>query len=113
MKASVIVMDTLDDRREVLTILLRGLRPAERVDFLDFAIGKARALHPQALARAKADRVKMQPLVDAAIRGDRVADLLLANEVFADLAYLSHQWGVDYRSLVTDLERWARGPRHV
>jgi len=111
-KPSVIVLDTLDDRRETYNLILRGLTPRQRVDFLDRVLDFARVQRPDVavLSGAKADRAKMLPMVLAAMRGDAVANSLLANEIYADIVGLCHQWQIDFNAVVVELEQWVRRP---
>lgn len=111
-RPTVLTLDTRDDRAQVRDAL-RHLRPAERVDFLDWSLDLARDLlagHPNlfALAAARADRPRMAPAVLAAELGDREADARLTREVFADLCQLAHQWGVEFLPLLLELENWAK-----
>lgn len=112
-RPSVLVMDTADDRKEAYTALLRHLPPARRADFLDWVCAFAKLTHPRGhlppLSQLGPDYPAMAPKVLAASRGDAVADALLANEVYADVAGICHQWGTDFRSVCEELEQWARG----
>lgn len=107
-------MDNLDDRRETWGLLC-ALTPPLRVDFLDWVLSFARRQRPTVgvLTGAKADRTKMLPMVRAAIQRDVVADILLANEIYADIVGLCHQWQLDFRAIVTELEQWTRRPADV
>lgn len=111
MRPTVLTHDSLDNRRQCFTAVLRGLTPSHRLDFLDWCIAFARATvpNPQMLAKAKADRVKMRPLTEAAERRDEVADLRHANEIYADVAVLAHHWGAEWLPMVLELEHRASG----
>ncbi len=106
-------MDNRDDRREVWTALIRGLNPIRRVDFLDWCCELLRATGTSALkvmaANARADRDKMRNIVKRAWLGDAVADMILTNEIYADVVGLCHQWGLDYGIIANELESWAKG----
>lgn len=112
-RATVLTLDTLDDRREVWTALIRGLTPVQRCDFLDWCCELLRATSPpsvQHIARhAKANRVQMRNMIRLATQGDAVADAVLTNEIYADIAGLCHQWGLDYLTVARELESWAKG----
>jgi len=108
MKPTVLTHDSLDNRRQAFTAILRGLSPARRLDFLDWCIAFARATtRNKMLINAKADRAKMQPIIEAASRRDDTADLLLANEIYCDINTLAHQFGAEWLPMVLELEVWA------
>lgn len=112
-KPTILTQDNLDTRREVLTTLLRHLAPPARVDFLDWVCAFAKLTHPHGhkppLSQLGPDYPAMAAKVHAALRGDAVADLFLANEVYSDLAGICHQWGTDFGAVLVELESWAKG----
>lgn len=113
MKPSVLLYDTLDDRREVVTLLLRGLPPAAILDFLDWAIQFARGTcdQPMLLQNASADRQKMAERLRLAERGIDHARFSLAYEVYTDLGSLAHHFGMNWLAVIEELEQWAGGRR--
>lgn len=107
---TVLTLDSLDNRRQVFTALIRGLTPARRLDYLDWACEFARLTVASPLLReAKADRRKMLPLTRAATMGDDVANLRHANECYTDIATLAHHFGVEWLPLIEELESLAMG----
>ena len=112
-KPAVILMDNRDDRREVWTALIRGLDPIRRVDFLDWCCNLLRATTTGPsfvmIQNARADREKMYLLVRAAWRGDAAADMILTNQIYADITGLGHQWGLCLATVAVELESWAKG----
>ncbi|HYH66392.1 MAG TPA: hypothetical protein VD866_16990 [Urbifossiella sp.] len=100
-KPSLLVMDTLSDRRDIWHLLNR-LPPKGRVQFVGWC----------------ADRITtnagMRPvprydreLLDLAYR-DNSADLRVTNAAYADLLNLSAQWGLDLAAASVELEQWVR-----
>lgn len=112
-RPAILTMDNLDTRREVWVMLLRHLPPLKRVDFLDWCCAHLRATAAPAnatmLRHLRADRSKMRFMVALAVKGDKVADAMLANEIYADVACLCHQWSLDFARVALELEQWAKG----
>ena len=111
MKPTVLTLDSLDNRRQAFTAVLRGLTPTQRLDYLDFCCDFARLTNPlqPMLARVKCDRQKRRPLTEAAERKDEAADLQHANEIYVDVATLAHHWNVEWLPMVLELEHRACG----
>lgn len=114
MKPTVLLHDTRDDRRQAHTALLRGLSPSRCVAFLDWTLSFARAVLPpngkaKLLANAVADRTKMADKIREAERGCPTARLLLANEIYGNIAVLSHHFDLEWLPVVEELEKWAKG----
>lgn len=112
MKAEVVRLDTLDDRREVATSLLHSLTPDDRVAFLEWVCRFAWLTCPAisaVMSYVRPDYWAMIPVLYASRRGDRAANVALCNAVWTDLFHLSHQHGVDYLACLVELENWAKG----
>ncbi|VTT96582.1 unnamed protein product [Gemmataceae bacterium] len=98
---SLLTLDTLDDRRELHTLLAR-LSPRARVSFLAWCCGQVTGrVRPVASAR-------MGSTVGAAYRCGR-ADDRLTNEVYGDLLSLAANYGFDLAAAAAELERRVRG----
>ena len=103
MDSTLLVMDTLDDRREIWALLHR-LSPAARVRFLAWACS--------AVPGVRGNRPLPQPvpeMVRDAMRCERGNDRL-TNSVFWDVICLSSQWGLDLRFAAEQLERLVKRP---
>lgn len=100
---SVRLLDTLDDRREIHTLLGR-LSPRERVAFLGWCCERAKGK-----CRPKPSR-KMDPRIRDAMRDDG-ADERLTLEMYYDFWVLVHQYEVDSVAAAKELERRCRGKK--
>lgn len=97
-RPSILVLDTLDDRRE-LWCLLHRLSPRRRVSFLADCCDRVR--RPDGAGPVASRR--MAPAVALAYRCGR-ADDRLTTEVYGDLLVLACQWGLDLAAAAAALE---------
>lgn len=98
---SLLSLDTLDDRRELHTLLCK-LSPRARVSFLAWCCSQVNGkLRPVASAR-------MGETVDLAYRCGR-ADDRLTNEIYGDLLSLAANYRFDLGAAAVELERRVRG----
>ena len=105
MKHSLLVLDTLDDRREIWH-LLHKLPPSRRIEFMDWCC--ANVSGPNGM-RPTPSRLRMAETIRMAYRCDR-ADERLTNELYIDVLMLSSQWNLDLGRAAVELERWVRRP---
>lgn len=105
-KPSLLVLDTLDDRREIWSLLHR-LSPRDRVRFLGWCCSQVAA---PGSTRPTPSLLRMGEVIGMADRCDR-ADDRLTNEVYGDVLVLASQWGLDLGRAAVVLERRARGRR--
>ena len=103
MKPSILTFDTLDDRRELHT-LLGNLCPENRVLFLARCCLRTPGTTIRPNMRTMGVRL-------AAASTDPQADMELTNEVYADLLILSSQWGLPLFPTACDLEDIVRRPQ--
>lgn len=104
MKSSLLLLDTLDDRREIHSLLHR-LSPRDRVRFL------ARCCRRVTDARGYGPRVslwRMRERIDASYRCGK-ADDGLTNECYGDILVMAASWGLDLLAVAAELEQVARG----
>lgn len=95
------LLDTLDDRREIHT-LLGKLSPRKRVAFLDWCCKRAKGrCRPTPSWR-------MAPRISEAMKDDD-ADERLTLELYYDFWVLVHQYEVDALEAAKELERRCRG----
>lgn len=106
MTPPLLLLDTRDDRRE-LVVLLAKLSPAARVAFLGWCC--SRCAGPNG-TRPAPSVLRMGETIKMAYRCDR-ADNRLVNEVYADLLLLASQWGLDLAAAAAELERRVRQVR--
>ena len=99
---SLITFDTVDDRRELWSLLHR-LSPRARVSFLAWCCTKVR----RADGNGPVASSRMCETVEGAYRCDRF-DLRLTNECFMDCLMLTAQWGLDLATAAVELERRVR-----
>lgn len=102
-KPSLLVLDTLDDRREIHSLLHR-LPPPARVRFLAWACA--------VVPGVRGNRPLPQPMpemVRDAVRCGR-GDDRLTNSVYFDVLVLAAQWELDLRFAAEQLERLVRRP---
>ena len=97
--ASLLTLDTLDDRREVWHLLHR-LSPRRRVSFLAWAC--ERCTGPRGAKPVASHR--MAGTIEQAYRCDG-ADLRLTNEVYGDLLALAANYRFDLGAAAVELER--------
>lgn len=103
-----IVLDTLDDRREIWHLLHR-LHPYRRIRFLAWCCrlaarsGNGRGGQPVVSHR-------MESRVDAAVRDD-AQDYVLTHEIYTDFWCLVHQYGMDESVAAGELASLARERR--
>ncbi len=101
MKPTYLVLDTLDDRREIHGLLAR-LPPAERVRFLERCCKRVPA---DGAGRLPVPSVRaMRDTADAARRCER-SNERLTTEVYADLLSLAANYRADLAKFAVDLER--------
>lgn len=104
-KPNLLVIDTLDDRREI-HLLLAKLNPRRRVLFLQWCCSRAHlAGAPEARPHLSLDFA--QKIRDA-YRCDRGDDRLTAT-IYLDLLALGAQYVFDLPAAVVELERWSKG----
>lgn len=111
-KPTVLMLDTLDDRREVVTSQLAHLKPDERLAYLEWVCEFAWLTRPAirlAMSSLKPDYNTMRPIALKARSGCAVASNLLTNHVWTDLYMLCHEFRVDYLACVIELENRAKG----
>ena len=107
MKPQILVLDTVDDRRE-LWYLIDQLAPRQRVSFLKWACRQA----PQGQGRLPVPCVEvMQTRIEDAYRCDRASDRL-TNEIYADILQLFNAFGVDALLVATEAQRWVTRPEY-
>lgn len=105
MKPQLLIIDTLDDRRE-LHGLLHRLPPRDRIRFLQTCCARV----PRGSDRLPVPAVwSMRATVDQAYRDDR-ADLRLTNEIYADVLQLFNQYRLDAVATALLLTEWVRRP---
>lgn len=102
MNKSLLVMDTLDDRRE-LHALLAKLPPRSRVSFVAWCCSRARGV----LGRKPVASSRFAPLIEQAGRCSR-GDDRLTNECYSDLLALSLSYDLDMGAAARELERRVR-----
>lgn len=111
-KPAVLLLDTLDDRREVVTSQLAHLTPDGRMSYLEWVCEFAWLTRPavsRAMASLKPDYKSMKPMLDKARAGCAVAGSMLSNQVWTELYLLCHEFEVDYGACVVELENRAKG----
>lgn len=96
---SLLTLNTLDDRREIWTLLHR-LSPSGRVAFLHWACRQVADQHGNG-PHPMIDR----GMIQQAYRCDR-ADDRLTTAIFADLWALVGQWNLDPVKAAVELEKW-------
>ncbi|HYH67752.1 MAG TPA: hypothetical protein VD866_23850 [Urbifossiella sp.] len=100
-KPSVLVMDTLSDRRDIWHLLNR-LAPKARVRFVGWCCERI----TNEVGHRPVPRYNRE-LIDLAYRDDS-ADLRVTNSAWTDLLNLSSQWGLDLGVAAVELERRVR-----
>lgn len=105
MKSSLLVIDTLDDRREIWSLLHR-LSPRDRVRFLARCCETVATVHGNG---PKPSLFQMRDTVEQAYRCDR-ADDRLTNEIYGDLLALGTQWTLDLAAVAVELEQLVKRP---
>jgi hypothetical protein len=104
-KLAILQLDTLDDRREVHSLLAR-LPPRDRVRFLSECCSRV----PQSKGKLPVPVVThLRETIDRAYRCDR-SDERLTNELYGDLLGLFNAWGLDVAATVRLLTEWVRRP---
>ena len=101
--SQVLALDTVDDRREVRTLLSR-LPPWKRLAFMDWACAQSRL--PHAVQRPRVTQ-HTRALAEQA-RTDSGADERLTLELYFDVWNLGSAFAVDFDRVVRRLERLAR-----
>lgn len=102
-----LTIDTLDDRREIHTLLSK-LEPRTRINFLSWACRQA----PQGRGKLPVPAVfQMQTTLRDSYRCDR-ADERLTNEIYADILSLCANFGVDVMTVANEAVKWVRDPNH-
>ena len=107
-KPSILVLDTLDDRKEIWYLLHR-LSPNRRVAFLDWCCSQVSGPNG---TRPIPSRLRMAETIRMAYRCDN-ADLRLTNELYTDVIALGHQWQLDVGRAAVVLEQFVRRPGHI
>lgn len=105
-KPAFLVMDTLDDRREVHH-LLDLLSPTERLAFLDWCCNQVKGknkINPVPSLR------RMGPRVQEAMRHEDYAERLTV-EIFFDFWNLANTYGLDVVKATAELERRVKAKR--
>ncbi len=102
--AQILAFDSLDDRREIYTLLSR-LPPRKRVRFLAWVC--ARAVLPNSLLRPQVDRETWE-LAELA-RVDDSADRRLTLEVNMNVWQVGQSFAVDFPEVIRALEQYGRG----
>lgn len=105
MKPRILVFDTLDDRREIVT-LLDKLPPAKRIAWLSWCCRQSAKPQKGMFPRVQQ---KTKELADKA-RWDTVASDRLTVECYSDLWHLVGQYDLDVDRAVNRLERMVRRP---
>ncbi len=100
-KPSLLVIDTLDDRREVWHLMHR-LPPRERVRFVGWCCARITS----EVGHRPCPRYD-RGLLDLAYRDDS-ADLRVTNSAYSDVLVLAAQWGLDLAAAAVELERRVR-----
>ena len=103
-KPSILTLDTLDDRRELHSLLHR-LSPRRRVSFLAWCCRQVSG--PNGTRPVASSRVG--PTLEAAYRCS-VADERLTNEMYGDVLALAAQWDLDLAAAARELEARVRRP---
>ena len=106
MKPSILSIDTLDDRREIVTLLAR-LSPENRVLFL----ARACLRTPSPSPIRPNMRAMRQRVVEAATC--EKADQMLTNEIYGDLLMASTQFNLDLLLVAIDLQNLVRSRSNV
>lgn len=111
-KPSVLLLDTLDDRREVVTSLLSSLSADARLAYLEWVCKFAWRTCPQlrlTVSSCRPDYVAMSSLLRESRKGCITSSYRLSNQVWTDLFHLCHQFGLDYGACLVELESRAKG----
>lgn len=111
-KSAVSRLDTLDDRREVVTSLLNSLSVDDRISYLEWVCEFAWLSRPEirrAVSSLRPDYAAMGSLLRECRKGCITSLYRLSNQVWTDLFHLCHQFGVDYLACVVELENRAKG----
>lgn len=103
---SAIILDTLDDRREIWHLLHR-LHPFDRVRFLAWCC----RLVPEKQGRPIPSH-RLRDRMRSAVRCDR-SDMALTNEIYTDLWTLSHQYKIDMDHVASSLVACVREASRV
>lgn len=98
---SILLLDNLDDRREIWQLLHR-LAPPRRVDFLRQCCAKVPPPRPRPAVARMAARL-------LAARTCGVADRGITNEIYYDLLYLSVNHDLDLGAAAVELEAVVSG----
>lgn len=98
-------LDTLDDRREVWSLLAR-LSPKNRFRFLGWACRQCYL--PRTTIHPAPSWLRMGPRIKAATSGNESQDLSLTNEIYTDLWMLVMQYGLCARATAERLESFVR-----
>lgn len=104
MKPTALIYDTLDDRREIWSLLHR-LHPLRRVRFLRLCCQQVTL---PGGSQSPAPSYRMHERIRAALRDD-TADEWLTNEIYGDLFQLAHQWRLDLDTVTRRLEEVVKG----
>lgn len=111
-KSAVRRLDTLDDRREVVTSLLANLTADQRLAYLEWVCQFAWESRPEirrVVSSLTPDYGEMASLLQESRKGCITSLYRLSNQVWTDLFHLCHQYGVDYLACVVELENRAKG----
>lgn len=111
-RPAVLLHDTLDDRREVVTSLLSSLPPDGRMAYLEWVCEFAWESRPEirrAVSSLAPDYAGMGSLLRECRKGCITSLYRLSNQVWTDVFHLCHQYGVDYLACVVELENRAKG----
>lgn len=106
MNRSIVLLDTLDDRREIHALLHR-LPPQGRVAFLRWCCDQVR----NRKANPNPDMRRMRDRIAHAQRGNEAHDDALTNETYWDVLALGAQYGLDLRRAAVELESRVRALR--
>jgi len=104
--SSLLYLDTVDDRREIHSLLHR-LPPADRVRFLRWACRACPARNDKKIPVPST--WSMQTTLEQAYRCDR-GDLRLTNEIYADVMSLLNTWDLDAGVALAELVAWVKQP---
>lgn len=106
MKNPILIIDTVDDRREIWHLLHR-LPPADRVRFLQAV---SALVKPNEVGHLPVPSIwQMQTRIQDAYRSDR-DDEWLTNEVYCDTLQILNVWKVHPDQLTQLLTEWVRRP---
>ena len=98
-------LDTLDDRREVWSLLAR-LSPRARYQFLAWACSQC--FLPHTRVHPTPSWLRMGKRIRDATAGDESQDLALTNEIYTDLWMLVTQYRLSARATAERLEAFVK-----